>query len=177
MRLEPDWGWWCHRSVGTRMTAAGDSAEHGLRAVLRPRVPDDGSACPPFDGIDGGSRRSCAGQFRAGPPAVRSPRFPSRLPPGQRRERMPELAAEPKPRDAPPPPGRRWPTDIGSRSGRYRAVARRSGRLPFRQQVVLIARCWLDLTEVEIAAVVNCRPGTVKSLAARALSSLHEEMK
>ena len=52
-----------------------------------------------------------------------------------------------------------------------------AARLPFRQQVALIARYWLDLTEVEIAAVVNCRPGTVKSLAARALSSLHEEMK
>jgi RNA polymerase sigma factor (sigma-70 family) len=51
------------------------------------------------------------------------------------------------------------------------------GRLPFRQQVVLVARYWLDLSEGEIAATLNCRPGTVKSLASRALGALREELR
>jgi RNA polymerase sigma factor (sigma-70 family) len=49
-------------------------------------------------------------------------------------------------------------------------------RLPFRQRTVLVARYWLDLPESEIAALVGCRPGTVKSLASRALSSLRKEL-
>lgn len=49
-------------------------------------------------------------------------------------------------------------------------------RLPFRQRTVLVARYWLDLPESEIAALVGCRPGTVKSLASRALSTLRKEL-
>lgn len=49
-------------------------------------------------------------------------------------------------------------------------------RLPFRQRAVLVARYWLDLPEAEIAELVGCRPGTVKSLASRGLDSLRREL-
>lgn len=49
--------------------------------------------------------------------------------------------------------------------------------LPFRQRTVLVARYWLDLPESEIAVLVGCRPGTVKSLSSRALDTLRKELK
>ena len=44
--------------------------------------------------------------------------------------------------------------------------------LPFRQRAVLVLRYYHDLSEREIADAVGCRPGTVKSLASRALDQL-----
>jgi RNA polymerase sigma factor (sigma-70 family) len=49
-------------------------------------------------------------------------------------------------------------------------------KLPYRQQIVIFARYWADWTEAEIADVLGCRPGTVKSLASRALARLREEV-
>ena len=49
-------------------------------------------------------------------------------------------------------------------------------RLPSRQRAVLALRYFEGLSELEIAEVLSCRPGTVKSLAARALSRLREEL-
>lgn len=49
-------------------------------------------------------------------------------------------------------------------------------QLPFRQRTVLVARYWLDLPESEIAALIGCRPGTVKSLASRAIATLRKEL-
>ena len=49
-------------------------------------------------------------------------------------------------------------------------------RLTYRQRVVLVARYWGDWSEAEIAAALNCRPGTVKSIASRALSRLRTEL-
>jgi RNA polymerase sigma factor (sigma-70 family) len=46
------------------------------------------------------------------------------------------------------------------------------GRLPQRQREVLVLRYWLGLPEAEIAAALGIRPGTVKSAASRALSTL-----
>jgi len=46
--------------------------------------------------------------------------------------------------------------------------------LPYRQRAVLVLRYYLDLPEAEIAAVLECRPGTVKSLASRALDQLRK---
>jgi RNA polymerase sigma factor (sigma-70 family) len=49
-------------------------------------------------------------------------------------------------------------------------------RLPRRQRAVLVLRYFEGLSELEIASVLSCRPGTVKSLAARALARLREEL-
>ena len=48
--------------------------------------------------------------------------------------------------------------------------------LPVRQRTVLVLRYYEDLSEAEIARVMSCRPGTVKSLAARALAALRKDL-
>jgi RNA polymerase sigma factor (sigma-70 family) len=48
--------------------------------------------------------------------------------------------------------------------------------LPYRQRAVLVLRYWGDWSEAEIAAALNCRPGTVKSHAARGLARLRKEI-
>jgi RNA polymerase sigma factor (sigma-70 family) len=49
-------------------------------------------------------------------------------------------------------------------------------RLPFRQRAVLVLRYYARLSEAEIADALDCRPGTVKSLASRALATLAKEI-
>ena len=49
-------------------------------------------------------------------------------------------------------------------------------RLPYRQRAVIVMRYWLDMSEVEIAGELGCRPGTVKSLAARSMERLRKEL-
>lgn len=49
-------------------------------------------------------------------------------------------------------------------------------RLPFRQRAVITLRFYEDFSEAEIARVLGCRPGTVKSSLHRGLSKLREEM-
>jgi RNA polymerase sigma-70 factor (sigma-E family) len=44
--------------------------------------------------------------------------------------------------------------------------------LPVRQRTVLVLRYYEDLPEASIAELMQCRPGTVKSLAARGLAAL-----
>lgn len=46
--------------------------------------------------------------------------------------------------------------------------------LPYRQRAVLVLRYHDGLSEAEIGAALGCRPGTVKSLAARALARLQQ---
>ena len=48
-------------------------------------------------------------------------------------------------------------------------------RLPFRQRVVLALRYYLDLPEAEIAQILGCRLGTVKSAHHRGIAKLREE--
>lgn len=50
-------------------------------------------------------------------------------------------------------------------------------KLPFRQRVVIVGRYWGDWSEAEIATALGCRPGTVKSLASRALVTLSRQLK
>ena len=50
------------------------------------------------------------------------------------------------------------------------------GQLPYRQRVVIITRYWGGWSETEIAGALGCRPGTVKSLASRALNRLRTEV-
>jgi RNA polymerase sigma-70 factor (sigma-E family) len=48
--------------------------------------------------------------------------------------------------------------------------------LPFRQRAVVVLRYHAGLSETEIAEALGCRPGTVKSLASRALKRLEKEI-
>jgi RNA polymerase sigma-70 factor (sigma-E family) len=50
------------------------------------------------------------------------------------------------------------------------------GTLPPRQRAVLVLRYFEDLTEAQIAAVLGCSVGTVKSTASRGLARLHAAM-
>lgn len=49
-------------------------------------------------------------------------------------------------------------------------------RLPYRERVVIVGRYWGGWSEAEIAGALRCRPGTVKSLASRALNRLRNEV-
>lgn len=49
-------------------------------------------------------------------------------------------------------------------------------QLPARQRCVLVLRSYEDLSEADIAHVLGCRPGTVKSLASRGLARLRQEL-
>lgn len=49
--------------------------------------------------------------------------------------------------------------------------------LPFRQRAVVVLRYYADLSEQEIAEAIGCRPGTVKSLASRALATMRKELR
>jgi RNA polymerase sigma factor (sigma-70 family) len=50
-------------------------------------------------------------------------------------------------------------------------------KLPFRQRVVIVGRYWGDWSETEIATALGCRPGTVKSLASRAMATLRLQLR
>jgi RNA polymerase sigma-70 factor (sigma-E family) len=52
------------------------------------------------------------------------------------------------------------------------AVLDALGELSRRQRAVVVLRYYEDLSEAEIAAVLGCSPGTVKSAASRAMSKL-----
>ena len=58
--------------------------------------------------------------------------------------------------------------DLGDRSALMTALR----ALGPRQRAVVVLRYWLDLTEAETAATLNCSVGTVKSQASRALVTL-----
>lgn len=49
-------------------------------------------------------------------------------------------------------------------------------RLPIRQRSVIALRYYEDLTEVDVARILGCRVGTVKSAHHRALRALREEL-
>lgn len=58
--------------------------------------------------------------------------------------------------------------EIDNRDRLWRAL----GRLPRKQRAVLVLRYFEDLSEAEIADVLSCSVGTVKSQASRALAKL-----
>lgn len=90
----------------------------------------------------------------------------------QRRERLALRALEGRaPDDAAPAE-----VEAIASSERAELIAAIS-RLDGRDQLVIGARFFLELTEVEAAAALGIRPGTVKSRLSRALARLREEMK
>jgi RNA polymerase sigma-70 factor (sigma-E family) len=50
------------------------------------------------------------------------------------------------------------------------------GTLPVRQRTVLVLRYFVDLPEAEVAAILGCSLGTVKSTASRALAKLEQQL-
>lgn len=50
------------------------------------------------------------------------------------------------------------------------------GRLSWRERAVVVLRYYIGFSEVEIADVLECRPGTVRSLSFRALRKLRKEL-
>jgi len=51
------------------------------------------------------------------------------------------------------------------------------GKLPARQRTVLVLRYYEGLSDIEIAEVLGCQPGTVRAYMARALAALRIELK
>jgi RNA polymerase sigma-70 factor (sigma-E family) len=83
----------------------------------------------------------------------------------RRRRWRHELPSE----DVPDPPGAPDPASgIDARD----AVWRLLGRLTAQQRAVIVLRYYEDLSEREIADVLGCSPGAVKSHAARAMATL-----
>jgi RNA polymerase sigma-70 factor (sigma-E family) len=74
--------------------------------------------------------------------------------------------------------GRAEPTtaDIADTSSEQSDLRRALSGLPRQQRVVLVLRYWQDLSEAEIAELLGCRQGTVKSRASRAYAQLREEL-
>ena len=71
----------------------------------------------------------------------------------------------------------------GTVSGAERSVEDRQdlwramGRLSGRQRAALVLRFYEDLSERQVAEILRCRPGTVKSLVSRGLEELRGEVK
>jgi RNA polymerase sigma-70 factor (sigma-E family) len=56
--------------------------------------------------------------------------------------------------------------------GDSEALLKALRRLGPRQRAVIVLRFWMDMSEAETAAALNCSVGTVKSQASRALAAL-----
>jgi len=68
------------------------------------------------------------------------------------------------------PEGRpQWAADTSDNS---EALLRALRGLGPRQRAVIVLRYWMDMSEAETAAALNCSVGTVKSQASRALATL-----
>ena len=66
--------------------------------------------------------------------------------------------------------------DIADASSEQSDLRRALKALPDQQRVVLVLRYWQDLSEAEIAELLGCRQGTVKSRASRAYAQLRHEL-
>jgi RNA polymerase sigma-70 factor (sigma-E family) len=62
--------------------------------------------------------------------------------------------------------------DASAESDERAALRAALATLGPRQRAVIVLRYWMDMSEAEIAAALNCSRGTVKSQAARALATL-----
>jgi RNA polymerase sigma-70 factor (sigma-E family) len=71
--------------------------------------------------------------------------------------------------DAVPEPS---PQPAADPLGDSEALLKALRRLGPRQRAVIVLRFWMDMSEAETAAALNCSVGTVKSQASRALAAL-----
>lgn len=70
------------------------------------------------------------------------------------------------------PPERAGRDDAVRRADERSALMSALAELPPRQRAVVVMRYWEDLSEAEVAEVLGCSPGTVKSQAAKGLAKL-----
>src|SRR5438270_8063804 len=66
-----------------------------------------------------------------------------------------------------------WPAENEARDDLWKALQ----GLAARQRAALVLRCYEDLSEQRVAEILNCRPGTVKSLVSRGLGMLRQEIR
>ncbi len=66
------------------------------------------------------------------------------------------------------------PTDLAAAAGDRLTVLAALARIPPRQRAVLVLRYWEDQSVEQVADLLDCSPGTVKSQAARGLQTLRE---
>jgi RNA polymerase sigma-70 factor (sigma-E family) len=74
--------------------------------------------------------------------------------------------------DAVPEPSGLRAADTADALSDSEALLKALRRLGPRQRAVIVLRFWLDMSEAETAAALNCSVGTVKSQASRALAAL-----
>jgi RNA polymerase sigma-70 factor (sigma-E family) len=90
----------------------------------------------------------------------------------RRRRRRPQVPL-PDRQDGPGTPAVQPPDpDTGARSELWARLL----RLPPRQRAVVVLRYYEDLSDAQIAAVLGCREGTVRTYASRALSALRVDL-
>jgi RNA polymerase sigma factor (sigma-70 family) len=74
-----------------------------------------------------------------------------------------ERQGEPRPVEA---------TDVSDRDTTRRALM----ELPIRQRTAIVLRYFEDLSEAQVAELMRCRPGAVKSLVSRAMTTLRSSL-
>jgi RNA polymerase sigma-70 factor (sigma-E family) len=74
--------------------------------------------------------------------------------------------------DAVPEPSGPRSADTADALGDSAALMKALRRLGPRQRAVIVLRFWMDMSEAETAAALDCSVGTVKSQASRALAAL-----
>ena len=74
--------------------------------------------------------------------------------------------------DAVPEPSGPRSADTADALGDSEALMKALRRLGPRQRAVIVLRFWMDMSEAETAAALDCSVGTVKSQASRALAAL-----
>jgi len=73
------------------------------------------------------------------------------------------------------PPEQPYELDLGSRLSDRQLVRRLLDGLPARQRAVLVLRFFEDLEDTEIASIIGCRRGTVRSIISRGLQQLRAD--
>ncbi len=91
----------------------------------------------------------------------------------RRRRAVRTLGLEPRHLDHAPDDG---PPSHEQTAAERNAMWTEMSRLPRQQRAVLVLRFYEGLTDLEIADVLRCRPGTVRGYASRALEALRIEL-